>query len=210
MSMKELEAFLPNIAHIVPGCAEPTILKAVREACIEFCERTKLWRSFDEFQVSTEDCEVVCVPSGASLLEFEHVSFDGFPLDPASISMLDADHPYWRTQDDEQTTYPRFYTQTELDTITVVPRATGTLKVSTILVPSEDTDMVPGWLLDKYRRAIAAGALKDLLIIPGQPFFNADLSGFYTARFNTALDNYGSMNVRGQQRAPLRVRSQYL
>lgn len=208
--MKDLEDFFPHVKHIVPGCAEPTIIQALREACIEFCQRTKLWRSDDEFAVSADNCDVVCVPSGATLYEIEHVMFDGFPLEPASINMLDRDHPYWRTQAEEQCTYPRYFTQIDIDTIRVVPSATGTVKVYTVLMPSQDAEMVPDWMVDKYSRVIAAGALKDLLAIPGQPFFNAELSGAYSARFYSALDANGSMNVRGQQRAPLRTRAQFL
>lgn len=208
--MKDIEEFFSHVKHIVPGCAEPTIIQALREACIKFCEKTKLWRSDDEFPVSEDNCDVVCVPAGATLIEIEHAMFDGFPLQPASIVMLDRDMPYWRTQEDQQTTYPRYFTQIDMDTIRVVPKATGTLKVYTILKPSKDADMVPDWLVDKYTAVIAAGALKDLLIIPGQPFFNAELAGFYRSLFNEALDDNGSMNVRGQQGAPVRTRAQFM
>lgn len=205
--MREYIDFFPHVMPTVPGCPEPMAISALREAAIEFCQRTRLWRYDDEFEVTGDDCDVVCVPSGAELLEIEHCTFNGFPLEEISILELDNEHPYWR--EDDQNTMPRYFTQIELDTIRVVPKAAGTVKVYTILMPSEDGDMVPDWLVTKFRRVIAAGALKDLLVIPGQPFFNPQLAAGFSARFSNALNTHGSMHVRGQQRAPLRTRANF-
>ena len=207
--MRDFEDFFPHVMPFAPGCAEPTVIHALREAAIEFSTRTRLWRSDDEFDVTPSECDVICTPSNAQLLEIEHVTFNGFPLTETSIVALDNDHAYWRT-DTQETTLPRFFTQIAIDTIRVVPAATGKLKVNTILMPSRDADQVPGWMVDKFASVIAAGALKDMLIVPGQPFFNPQLATAFSAKFYAALDDTGSLHVRGQQRAPLRTRSQFL
>lgn len=206
--MRDFEDFLPHVMPYAPGCAEPTAIHNLRQAAMEFCERTRLWRSDDEFDVTPNDCDVVCVPSGAQLIEIEHAKFNGFPLVPKAIVDLDRDTPYWR--DDKDTTQPVYFTQLEPETVRVVPAATGTLKLFTILKPAEDGDTVPDWMYDKYARVIAAGALKDILLTPGQPFYNAELAAGFSARFYAALDDKASMHVRGQQRAPVRTRSQFL
>lgn len=206
--MKDFDDFLSHVMPYAPGCAYPTAISALRQAAIEFCQRTRLWRSDDEFPITPDNCEVICVPTGAELIEIEHVTFNGFPLTPVSISELDRDHPYWRNG--ETSTMPQSYTQIAMDTIRVVPGAEGLLKVYTILMPSQDADQVPDWLVTKFARVIAAGALKDILILPGQPFTSPELAAGFSNRFYNALDDKASLHVRGQQRAPIRTRPQFL
>lgn len=206
--MRDFEDFFPHVMPSAPGCPEPTAIHALRQSAIEFCYRTRLWRSDDEFQVSPGESDIVCVPADAQLLEIEHATFNGVPLTQTSINELDREWPRWR--EDAQQTMPKYFTQTAIDTVRLVPPATGILKVYTILMPSEDAEMTPRWLLDKFARIIADGALKDILILPGQPFFNPDLAATFHSRFYRALDTHSSLNVRGQQRAPLRSFPQYL
>jgi len=206
--MKSFEAFLPHVMPKVPGCPEPTVIHCLRQAVIEFCQRTKLWRCDDEFDVTPASCDVICAPAGSQILDIEHATFEGFPLDPISIADLDAEYPRWRT--DTDTTMPQYFTQIDFDTVRVVPAGTGKLKLYTILMPAEDGEDVPDWMHAKYARVIAAGALKDLLITPGQPFYNAELASGYASRFYDAMDTNASKRMRGQQRAPIRTRPQYL
>lgn len=205
--MKDLDTFLPHVLVVAPGCAEPTAISALRQAAIQFCEATRAWRYEDEFQVSGKDCSVVCVPVDAELFQIETVTFNGQQLEPISISELDRKSRTWR--DDEVDGTPRYYTQVEFDTIQVVPRATGQVQVYAFLRPSEEAEQVPDFLADKFQRVIASGALADLLLIPGQPFFNPDLAAVHAQRFQSAMNRNFNLNVRGQQRAPTRVKPHY-
>ena len=205
--MTDLEEFLPQVLPIARGCALPTAINALRQAAIRFCETTRAWRCEDEFDVTPTSCAFVCAPDGAELFEIEAVTFNGYPLDPASLAFLDRTDPIWRTREDEGS--PRYFTQLDFDTIQIVPRATGAVKVIGFYKPTEDAEQVPDFLASKYRRAIASGALADILLIPGQPFFQPDLASVHAARFQAALDRNFNLNVRGQQRAPARTRPQF-
>lgn len=207
-AMVDIDVFLPQIMPIVPGCAEPTAINAVRQAAMRFCEATRAWRSEDEFEVTPDTCSFVCVPDQAELFEIEAVTFNGMPLDPAATSYLDRIDPTWR-QNKEFNGSPKFYTQLAMDTIRIVPRAAGLVVVHAFLKPSEDADQVPEFLANKFRRIIASGALSDLLLLPGQPFFQPDLASVHSTRFQSALDRNFNLNVRGQQRAPTRTRAQF-
>lgn len=208
MMMRDLEDFLPHVIPFAPGCPEPTAISALRDAAMEFCRETRLWRSDDEFQVSPGSCDVICVPAGAQLVEIEHATFDGAPLTPKAVADLDREYPSWREETDT-TTLPSYLTQLSLDTVTVVPAGTGTLRLYTILTLSDEADSAPGWLFQKYAKVIAAGALKEILMLPGQPFFNADLAAGFSSRFYGALDKNFAMSSQGQQRAPLRTRPHF-
>lgn len=209
--MTDLDVFLPSILTVAPGCAEPTAIAAVRQAVMQFCEATRSWRSDDTFEVTPTTCAFVCVPDQAELFEIEAVHFDGAPLDPVSVAYLDRMQPTWRhSLDTGATGSPRYFTQLAQDMIQIVPSATGIVKVQAFLKPSEDAEQVPDFIANKYRRAIASGALADLLLTPGQPFFSPDLAGIHAARFKSVLDRNFNLNVRGQQRAPTRTRAQFL
>jgi len=207
--MRDFEDFLPHIMPFVPGCPEPTAIHWLRQATIEFCERTRMWRCDDEFPVTPAECDVVCAPAGAQLLEIEHATFNDFPIDPASIDELDRDYPQWRS-DTASCSQPSCFTQIAPDTVRVVPAATGTLKLYTILMPAQDGEQVPDWFYDKYAKLLAAGALKDIMMLPGEPFYNPQQAAVNSATFYSVLDTKASTRIRGQQRAAVRTRAQYL
>lgn len=206
--MIDLDEFLPQVLPVARGCAVPTAINALRQAAMRFCEATRSWRCEDEFDVTPDTCAFVCAPDGAELFEIETVTFNGYPLDPISIAELDRERPLWRT-DPPDNGSPRYYTQIDFDTIQIVPRSTGKVKIIGFFKPSEEAEQVPDYLATKFRRAIVSGALADILLIPGQPFFQPDLASVHAARFQSALDRNFNLNVRGQQRAPTRTRGQF-
>ncbi|MEY9435581.1 phage adaptor protein [Bradyrhizobium elkanii] len=206
--MIDFDAFYPHVMPSAPGCPEPTVINALRQAAQRFCETTRAWRCNDTFDVTMDTCAFVCVPDGAELFEIEAVTFDGRPIDPISVAELDRLMPRWRDQ--TEAAQPRYYTQLDFDTIRLAPAGEGTVQVWAFLKPSEDADQLPDFLGAKFARAIASGALADILLLPGQPFFNPDLASVHAARFQSVLDRNFNLNLRGQQRAPTRTRAQFL
>ncbi|MNZ92974.1 hypothetical protein D3C78_1120230 [compost metagenome] len=91
----------------------------------------------------------------------------------------------------------------------IVPKTTGTLKLSTFLRPSEDADQLPDFIAQLYRQVIADGALAEILMLPGQPFTAPDRAQFYSMRFEAKLGELSSRTIKGQQRAPARTRAQF-
>lgn len=204
--MKDLDDFYPQILPWAPGCPEPTVRNAIVQACITFCERTRLWRAEDSFGVTADLNTFVCVPSTAQLIEIEQATFNDEPLDPIALRELNYRIPQWRT---DTSTQPRYVTQVAPDTVQVVPTATGTLKLYMTLKPADEAEQVPDFLVDKHRRLIAAGALTDILMLPGQPFTNPDLAAAYNGRWQSRLDSLFNQNIKGQQRAKARVRPSF-
>lgn len=201
--MIDLDEFFPSIMPYAPGCPEPSAALAVVNAAQIFCERTRLWRNEDRFELTGAECDVVCAPDNAMLFEIEHAEVDGRRIDPIAWSDLNRDFPHWRDSDGQA----RWYTQTQPGTLQVLPySATGTLRLSTVLRPAGDADQLPDFLFKQYRREIADGALADLLMLPAQSFSNPEMAQFYALRFSTRLDTLAARSVTGQQRAPLRTR----
>jgi hypothetical protein len=206
--MKPLDAFLNKINPYAPGCAIPTAFNAIRDAAIEFCERTRLWRWEDEFDVSASDAEAISTPYGSVLLDIEKVSFDGEPLEPKTVAWLDEHMNGWRTG--AVAGQPKYLTQLELNTIRLVPGQAGTVNISVWLKPSQDCMDLPAFLSDQFREVIAHGALGRILMMPSQPFTNGDLGAGFLASFESKLTQLSGKGITGQQRARVRTRASFM
>jgi hypothetical protein len=214
--MKDLELLLPRVLEKAAACPEPTALRHLRDAAIEFCRRTRVWRATESFALSTDDDECVAVETGVSIFEISHAEYfaadavtgdKGTPLDAVTLDWLDKNRPGWRIEEGA----PCYITQSAPDTVRVVPRpevlvppAPGTLTLELILVPTQDAEQVPDVLIEHYSREIADGALGAVLLLPAE-FGNAELGAFHKAEFEKALGRWSDRIPRGQQRARRRT-----
>lgn len=205
--MKDLDAFLPNILMYAPGCALPTAYNAIRQAAIEFCERTRLWRFDDEFTVTAQDCDALLAPAGAVVHEIECAWFDGRKLEPASTRWLDDHREGWRTG--ALSGLSAYFTQTEPNTVRLVPASAGKARLAMWLKPDQDADELPDFMADQYNETIAQGALGRILLIPNQSFTNPEMAVAYGAAFQVKLDSLSTKGFTGQQRAPQRTRASF-
>ena len=210
--MIEIDAVLRDMAPYAPGAPEPVMLHHARTAAIEFLRRVQIWRDSDTFDIEPGDHGIICAPDYAQVHRFTSVTFNGQPLEPVSYAAFnelvrpqssDPSEPYIES-------IPRWYTQAAPNTIKVGPEGRGTLTVKTVLIPTEEADVLPSFVMEQYRRDIAAGGLATLLMLPGQPFTNPELANINAARFNQRMTELFSLSLKGQQRAPVRTRARYL
>ncbi len=206
--MKPIDSILGSINPYAPGCAAPTAYFAIRQAAIEFCERTRLWRYEDEFDVSAAESESIVTPYGSVLLDIERASCDGEPLEPRTVAWLDERMPTWR--DGGAVGDPKYLTQLELNTMRIVPGKAGTVKISVWLKPSQDCMDLPDFMVDQYREIIAHGALGRILMMPNQPYTNGDLGAGFMASFQGKLVGLSGKSVTGQQRARVRTKASFM
>lgn len=205
--MKPLDDFLQHINLYAPGCAVPTAYFGIRQAAIEFCERTKLWRYDDEFAVTVDDAEALIAPYGAVVESIEGAWHDGTPLTPKTVAWLDDHCSGWR--EGTLNGQPGYITQTEPNTLRLVPFVPGTLRLSLFLKPSQDTEDLPDFLADQHRMTIAYGALSHILAIPNQSFTNINLGMAFGQAFQGKLDALSTAGSTGQQRARVRTRGTF-
>lgn len=204
--MKHIESLTPFIMPRVPGAAEPVVFDAIRRAAQEFCETTRLWRYDDSFEASGEPDEIMAAPVGSYIFEIESARFDGRPLEPIALTDLERLIQDWRSLDNAA---PKYITQAEPDTVMLVPKGAGKVDLTLTLKPSDDTELLPTWLIDKYSRAIADGAIAELMMMPGQPYSNPQLAGVHAQRFQARLATLFGANIKGQQKAPARTIAQF-
>lgn len=201
--MREIEELLPQVIPYATGCADPTAIQHIRDAAVRFCERTRCWRHIDTFKTTNNHHQIMAVPLGAVLFEIEWAKFDNRELE-AKIPDVDT----WHHQD-QAYAYPRYITQVNPSCVSIEPHAEGELMISLFLKPSQETDMLPDFLVSHMARNIADGALATLLLLPNQPFTNPQMAMAFEAKFQASLDKNFDFNLRGQQRARKRTRANY-
>lgn len=205
--MTPLDSFIPEVRPFAPGVPDPVAIKHLRNAAIEFCERTKLWKWEDDYDMPQTNCEQIMTPSSSTIFDIEKVVFEGRDLRPVGTVDLDRLSPGWRTQ--EQNGMPEFVTQVEQNTLRLVPAMAGHLYLCLRLKPSKDALEVPDFIDTEYRECIAWGALARILMVPGQSYTSPDTAQYYLQRFENKV---GSLNVKGskgQMNAPKRTRARF-
>lgn len=203
--MIDLDEFYPHIMPFAPGCSVPMANQAIITAAREFCERTRLWRCDDSFEL-TEDCNVVCAPDGADLYEIEYARFGQQDLESIGFGELNREFPNWKTYGGGM---PKWISQVEHDSVIVAPYSAGTLELGLLLVPSEDAEQLPDFLAKHYRQVIAWGALREIMLVPNQSFTSPDGAALNGARFEQKVSSLFNRTIKGQQRAPARTRASY-
>ncbi len=205
--MADISVFLPKVRQYAPGAAEPAAYDAIREAVIEFCDRTRLWR--DKITETTAAFGPITLTpaAGAAIADIDLVRVEGRQLERVSSQYLDDRYGAWR--DTTFTGTPSFVTQLAEDEITIVPWAACDVDVYVRYRPTNTTETIPDFIADGYASTIQAGALARLLMIPGQPFTNPDLAMAFAQRFQADLDQFAARPISGQQRAPVRTKAQF-
>lgn len=211
--MRSFADFLPFVLPYAPSCPEPLAIQYVRQAAIDFCQRTRFWRYVDEFSVAGDTSEIIVTPGQSSLFEIERAWFQPtgesrwVPLKKTPYAEIDQ-----ALLDETANSYtvPNIISQIDYNTVTLVPRATGTLRISMFLSPSYEANGCPENLYSNYASTVADGALSEILLIPEQPYTNPNLAALKAGVFNAECDRNFALNVRGQQRAPARTKSSFM
>jgi len=207
--MSSLDSFLGYVRPWAPGVPDPTAYKAIRGAAIEFCERTRLWKYEDDFDVSVEDCNSgIFTPNNSVVHDIEVVLHNGHELDPAATRDLDRLVPGWRTGETGGG-LPKYFTQIDQSTLRIVPALEGHLYLCLRLKPAQDATDIPDFISREYNEVIGWGALGRILTIPGQSYSNPELATYYSQKFTDKIDRLSNKGTTGQQNAPKRSRGRY-
>ena len=207
--MSTLDSFLTNVRPHAPGVPDPTAFKNIRLAAIEFCERTRLWKYEDDYDVTAETCnDLLFAPNGSAIHDIEIVFHNGHELKARSTRDLDRLVPGWRTGDTSGGV-PKYYTQIDMNSLRVVPAMEGHIYICMRLKPSQDAKTLPDFLAEQYRECIGWGALARLLTVPGQSYTDPALAQYFEGKFAQKIDSLSIKGITGQQNAPKRTRGSY-
>jgi hypothetical protein len=205
--MRTWDVFFPDVLPDVLGCPEPTVERHLLRAAIDFCTRARVWRQ-DLDRIITRDGRAdydISWPDQAQGVELIGATLDGDDID---LEVADGTTAGQRQQG---TSGRRRVLSQDLVTATVMPTPGEgqVLVLAAILCPSEDATGVPDIIGDRFRKAIATGALQTLLKINKAPWANAGLSTDKGNEFDKAIAQAASKMWRANTNKRPRVRGQF-
>lgn len=205
------EAFLPEVMPFFPTLPEIVIVNAIRNAAIEFCDRTD-WLVYtpvlqdvianeDEYDLTLD------VPTDTTVARVQAVWVSDLQCQPRSEDELRRIYSLdWRKQYGR----PVYYTQYTPETLILVPIASSTLSqalaMTLILRPTRDSTTCDDTLYQRWVEVIAAGARMRLHEMPGHAYENPQLAEKYRRVFTTGIDRAIVERTRGLSRTNMRVR----
>jgi hypothetical protein len=202
--------FLPEVLPFVQNCPELTASNAVKNACIEFCERS-LWWLFEHDPIVTTALGsryALVPPDGTLCARVMDAWHNDTSLSPRSDDQLRSLFgPDWRNA----TGSPRYITHITPDIVMVVPTpqedaADGTLSLIIALRPTRESAGVDSIIYDRWLETVAAGARARLYDVAGQPFSDPTAAIKSRLAFNRGIAEAARDRARSMGRGISRVR----
>jgi hypothetical protein len=212
-ALADIDEFLPELHTYAPAVPDPVAHRHIRNAARDFCKLTRIWRERDTITMSTADQDAVITIQDAEVYEIEAADWgaERRVLTIETVRGLDAIRPTWRTETiaGDDVGEPLYITQLFPSTLTVVPRAAGTVQADLILVPSRDALALPAVLLNHHAETIGYGAAARALRIPNTEYYSPDIARSLNADFNRMTENARRAVSKTQLRVPQRTKASW-
>lgn len=206
------DKFHPEVLPFFPGVPEIVVTNAIRNACIEFCDKSGWWMHNPEplDLVSMEDEYDLTgdLPSGeCAVARVEAAWCNNLQLLPKSEEELRRIYNLdWRAQLGR----PAFYTHYEPTTLVLCPRPAvsepAALALTLTIRPTRASTKIDQSVHERWAEVIAAGARARLHETPGQAYENIPAADRLKVVFNTGISQALRERQRGLTRAMVRVR----
>jgi len=178
-----------KLAPSVPGCPRPTIEQYVRDAAIEVCEKTLVWRyeqplirltpGVYEYEYET--------PENSDIVGVIHATVNGEKITPLTQEQVHAQYPDWPSTETAKRSDPRNLSQLDPDHFVVVPVPDATktydVKMFVALKPSITSRGMDQTPFDECEQLIIHGALQHLLVLPGKSWADRELATYHAKQF---------------------------
>jgi hypothetical protein len=208
------EDFLSRVLIEVPGCAEISAVQAVRDSCIEFCEKSLvLVRDHDPIFIRAGSVDYdLEPPAGYLVIKVMRAWLENAELFPFSPDAVADAAVYNRNFSSYQAapSLPQRFLQKDERTVSVWPVPDKnypngmTLRVA--LKPTRSSTSVEDVIFEEYAETIASGALGRLMLSAGKPYSSPQAAVAHKALFMQGLNVARQRAGHGHTRSNLSVR----
>lgn len=205
-------ALAPDVkTELIADPSDPVVERAVRNAAIEFCQDSWIWREYGSpVSITSGESRVdLEIPAGADLATVISVSLDGITLDPESGDALSRYHPRWDTDRGA----PKRYTQVDPSYLILSPvpdaNYVDQLVICYALMPKRTSTGFPDWIANQWWDGIVAGAVARLMLTSNRPWSDLKVGPIKRRIFDDAVAQAKESALRGLGRAPTRVAMQH-
>lgn len=196
-----LTDLMPHVLPNVSGCPSPTALFHIRQAAIEFCERTLVWQAdLEEItSVADDDTYAMTFPTGSALVKLLAFTVDG---DEASVVTADKGRRMALNDCGGDVAWT-------LDRVNLkvhpTPTVDGTVYgILAALKPTQTATTIADSLGEHYAADIAAGALAGLYRMKGvgwsDPVMATDRRDWFQRRIGVVAGQVSKGFGRGRRR----------
>lgn len=195
-----LDEILPEMRGTPP---QSLVTNAVRNAAIEFCERSYVLRmDHPAISAAADTGEYTWSPgTGLKVVRAEEVWYDGKPLTPITVDDLKDLNEHWTSWEGT----PLYFVQERVEMLTIVPYPADSLadaieaKVS--VKPSRSATGIDDAIWEKYLEVIASGAKARLFAMSGKPWTNEKLAVYHKGMFDDGIDKARLAAFKGHVRS---------
>ena len=207
--MSRYEDFLPEVLPYVPECPEIVAVNAIRNAVIEFCDKS-LWLIYEHDPISLIAYQGVYeldLPDDTMSARILDAWISNLPMAPRGEDDLKRIYPIaWREMEGR----PQFYTQLDPGEVYFVPKPivndTDAVKMLIALKPTRESVTCDDSIYERWAEQIGQGARARIHEIPGQTFSDPGLAIRNRTLFEVAIGEAKVERNRGLTRANQRVR----
>lgn len=209
MSAVPYDQFLPEVMPYVRDCPEFVAINAIRNACMEFCEKSTFVREqLPEIEVlQNQACYDLETITGTSVVMIMSATIGYRHLKPVALEELDSlIQGDWRTRTGPLT----HITQEHYESVRLVmvpdQDYDDTLKITAATRPLRNSTKVARVVYERYAEIIGFGARARLHDTPGQPYNDETAAKKFRMWFESG---YGEAKIaanRGRGRSALVVR----
>jgi hypothetical protein len=199
--------FYNEVLPDLPGCTTALADNAIKNAAIEFLERSMAWRVETAPITLTAAVPTYTLnnPAGSIVVEIIDALVSGLQITPKSPDQLNVLYQNWRNETGDAA----YYYRPTPSTIRVAPTPSvttvGALVLSMALKPSRAATGIDSELFEQYMEVIAAGAKYRLMIMQKKPWSDPSRAGVQQVVFNNGI---AAANLaKGRSRAPIRTKS---
>ncbi|MES2320007.1 MAG: hypothetical protein V4631_21205 [Pseudomonadota bacterium] len=199
------------LPHLKADPSDPLTESALKNAVIEFCRDSWVWRHFpDPLDVDAGEASYQLEPAaGADVAALLSCAYDGAPITPKSTDDLDAIVPDWQSVAGTV----KYFTQIDSESVMLAPLPVESLAQGLVMVlalqPKRSAISFPKWISSQYMEALASGALARLMSMPDKPWTDQKGAALHGERFRNAVSAAKASGVRGLSRAVVRTTPQH-
>lgn len=192
--LTDFEMALSRVIPYANGCPEPTAIHHIRQAAIEFFQRTLAWRETLDPVLTVADQTEYVFPRP---IETDIAKVFRYELDGVAETMVDGNTGRAMALSSSSTQVA--WTQDRwMFSVSPTPETADLEMVFHVaLKPSFDARAIPKPQFDQYMQHIVYGAIAGVLSIPGTKYESTAKALQFRARFESAIASVSAMSAGG-------------
>ena len=207
------ENFLPEVMQFVPNVADIIAVNAIRNACIEFCEKTRYLQLDIPYisLVAGKASYPIVTPDGTKFVLPEVTYFNDVLLIPKSSDELASIYRMadWRKVQGN----PAYVTRLIAPEILLTPypvavTSTDFLRCRVSIAPTRDSTEIDSEIYEQFLEVISFGARARLYGTPQQSYYDKTAAEQYARMFKNGIGEARQRVVKGLSRDSVRAEFQ--